>query len=75
MCSEIVIANEFAAVTVRVDDTANGPRLVIHQPKRGSTVYLDALDLALLSEHPTAIRQAIEALSLDGNEDASGHES
>ena len=43
-----LIANEFAAVEVRLDTSANGPRLHIRDIEAGVEVYLDPLDLACL---------------------------
>jgi hypothetical protein len=43
-----VVANEFAAVEVRVDTEANGARLHLRDIETGAEVYLDPLDLASL---------------------------
>ena len=43
------LANEFAMVDVERDDDANGPRLRIHSPASGRTVYLDPLELESLT--------------------------
>jgi hypothetical protein len=42
---DAVVASEFAAVSVRVDDTANGPRLRLEDLRGGKVRYLDALEL------------------------------
>jgi hypothetical protein len=43
--SLLTVANEFAVVNVWVDDSANGPRLVLRDPKTGERIYLDPLEL------------------------------
>jgi len=40
-----VVASEFAAVAVRIDGTANGPRLRLEDLRTGRVRYLDALEL------------------------------
>jgi hypothetical protein len=40
-----VVASEFAQVTVRLDDTANGVRLRLEDLRTGRVRYLDALEL------------------------------
>ena len=40
-----VVASEFAAVSVRLDDTANGVRLRLEDLRGGKVRYLDALEL------------------------------
>ncbi|HEY1675126.1 MAG TPA: hypothetical protein VGG50_20605 [Streptosporangiaceae bacterium] len=40
-----VVASEFAAVSVRLDDTANGVRLRLEDLRGGRVRYLDALEL------------------------------
>ena len=40
-----VVASEFAAVSVRVDDTANGVRLRLEDLRGERVRYLDALEL------------------------------
>jgi hypothetical protein len=42
---DAVVASEFAAVSVRIDDTANGPRLRLEDLHGGKVRYLDALEL------------------------------
>ena len=43
-----VVGNEFAQVSVRVDGTANSPRLRLEDLKSGRVRYLDALELETL---------------------------
>lgn len=43
-----VVANEFAQVTVRVDEQANSSRLRLEDLKSGQVRYLDALELETL---------------------------
>lgn len=45
--SEIVYS-EFAEVAVRVDQTANGPRLRLEDLRTGQVRYLDSLELETL---------------------------
>jgi hypothetical protein len=45
----IELANEFAAVTVRVVDTGNGVRLRIESPRAGRSIDLDPLELEVLT--------------------------
>ena len=40
-----VVASEFAAVSVRLDDTANGVRLRLEDLRGGRVRYLDAREL------------------------------
>jgi hypothetical protein len=40
-----VVGSEFAEVSVRVDGTANGPRLRLEDRRTGRVRYLDALEL------------------------------
>jgi hypothetical protein len=42
---ELVIANEFAGVLVRRDDSAAGPRLEVRIARSGQRIFLDALEL------------------------------
>lgn len=50
------IANEFAHVVVRLMDTRNGARLLIHSPKSGQWVSLDALEAeALTWQNPATL--------------------
>lgn len=45
----IELANEFAAVTVRVVETGNGVRLRIESGRLGRTIDLDPLELEVLT--------------------------
>ena len=45
----IELANEFAAVTVRVVDTGNGVRLRIESARSGRSIDLDPLELESLT--------------------------
>ena len=45
----IQLANEFAAVTVRVVETGNGVRLRIESPRLGRAIDLDPLELEALT--------------------------
>ena len=40
-----IVDSEFAAVSVYVDNTANGPRLRLEDLRTGRVRYLDALEL------------------------------
>lgn len=42
----VVVANEFAAVRVRLDTTANGPRLRVEDLDGDAVTYLEPLELA-----------------------------
>ncbi len=42
---EGIVDSEFAAVSVRVDNTANGPRLRLEDLRTRRVRYLDALEL------------------------------
>ncbi|WP_114591294.1 hypothetical protein [Euzebya pacifica] len=44
----VVVASEFAAVRVRLDTTANGPRLRVEDLDGDAVTYLEALELASL---------------------------
>jgi hypothetical protein len=41
--------NEFAAVEIASDNSANGPRLLIRDLQTGREIYLDPLELAALA--------------------------
>lgn len=43
-----IVHSEFARVAVRVDQTANGPRLRLEDLRGGKVRYLDALELETL---------------------------
>ena len=45
----IELANEFAAVTVRVVETGHGVRLRIESPRLGRSIDLDPLELETLT--------------------------
>ncbi len=45
----LTVANEFAEVVVRRVDTRNGSRLLIHAPKTGRWISLDALEVEALT--------------------------
>lgn len=47
--ASFTLTSEFASVTVRVDEVANGPRLRIENRGNGAVVYLDPLELASLT--------------------------
>lgn len=43
-----VVGNEFAEVSVAIDDTGNGPRLRMEDLRSGRVRFLDALELETL---------------------------
>ena len=43
-----IVGNEFAEVSVRIDEEANGRRLRLEDLKTGKVRYLDALELETL---------------------------
>jgi len=45
----ITLANEFTEAVVRRVDTRNGSRLLIHAPKSGRWITLDALEVEALT--------------------------
>ena len=45
----MLIANEFAAARISLDNEANGPRLKIEDPSSGVHIYLDPLELQALA--------------------------
>lgn len=47
--TDIIVSNEFADVMVRLDGSANGPRLMIKSSRTQSAIYLDPLELERLS--------------------------
>lgn len=47
--SRLTVGNEFAAVTLEIDDDGNSPRLRITDLHTGRVVVLDALELASLT--------------------------
>jgi hypothetical protein len=46
---EAVLTNEFASVAIRVDRSANGPRLKIIDLFTGREIYLDPMEVASLT--------------------------
>jgi hypothetical protein len=46
------LVNEFAAVSIELDDSGNGPRLRIVDLKTGQTGFLDPLELETLAWLP-----------------------
>lgn len=42
------MSNEFAVVRVSVDDTGNGPRLLVEDAETGDHIFLSPLELASL---------------------------
>ena len=49
MCEEFILKNEFAHVSVKVDHSSNGTRLMIKDNRTGRVIYLDPLELESLS--------------------------
>ncbi len=47
--ADVEIRNEFAAVDLRVDESANAPRLLVHDLESGARVHLDAFVLRSLA--------------------------
>jgi hypothetical protein len=45
----LVLRNEFATVEVMLDETANGPRLLVRDLETGRQVHLDALEVESLT--------------------------
>jgi hypothetical protein len=45
----LVLHNEFATVEVLLDETANGPRLLVRDLETGQQVHLDALEVESLT--------------------------
>ena len=45
----MILMNEFAAVEVEMDESANGPRLRITDLRQGFEIYLDPLELESLT--------------------------
>ena len=45
----LVLRNEFATVEVLLDETANGPRLLVRDLETGRQVHLDALEVESLT--------------------------
>ena len=45
----MILKSEFARVTVELDNTGNGPRLMVRDDHSQRTIYLDPLELASLA--------------------------
>jgi hypothetical protein len=45
----LVLRNEFATVEILLDETANGPRLLVRDLETGRQVHLDALEVESLT--------------------------
>lgn len=45
----MILKSEFAIVQVLLDETANGPRLMIRDLQSGDTIHLDPLELEALT--------------------------
>ena len=43
------LRSEYANVRVELDETGNGPRLLIRDERRGKEIYLDPLELQTLA--------------------------
>ena len=54
-----IVENEFAAVDVRVDSTANGPRLRLEDLRTGRVRYLDPLELETVVSLPDGHLRAL----------------
>lgn len=54
----VVMASEFAAVSLRIDHAANGPRLHVRDTESGVEAYLEPLELASFCEANTDEREA-----------------
>ena len=63
--SDAVVANEFAAVAVRVDREGNSPRLRLEDLKSGKVRFLDALELETLVWLPEGHMQSLLDPSAD----------
>jgi hypothetical protein len=57
--ADSVVANEFAAVSVRVDGEGNSPRLRLEDLKSGKVRFLDALELETLVWLPDGHMQSL----------------
>lgn len=68
-----VVGSEFAEVTVRVDDAANGPRLRVEDRRTGRVRFLDALELETIVWLPEGnLRRLLDPSADRWREDA-GH--
>jgi hypothetical protein len=63
--TDAVVANEFAAVSVRVDREGNSPRLRLEDLKSGKVRFLDALELETLVWLPDGHMQSLLDPSAD----------
>jgi hypothetical protein len=60
-----VVANEFSAVLVRLDDSGRSPRLHVTHRVSGREIYLDALQLeALISLRPEDLWELLDPSDL-----------
>ena len=65
-----IVANEFAEVSVRTDQQANGPRLRVEDLKTGRVRYLDPLELETIVWLPDGhLRQLLDPSSDRWRED------
>lgn len=59
--NEALVYNEFAAVAVAVDTSANGPRLRLEDRRGGRVAYMDPLELeSLVWAAPDALRGLLD---------------
>ena len=72
MSDAIEIANEFAAVTVRLVATRNGVRLRIESPRLQRSIDLDPLELESLTWQSHDVFSAFLATPFGPDDDASG---
>jgi hypothetical protein len=54
----VALSNEFASVTVGMDYSGRGPRLLVTDAESGERVFLDPLQLSALCRATSADRQA-----------------
>jgi hypothetical protein len=47
------LKNEFACVEVSIDETANGPRLLVRDVMHGVSVYMDPIVIESLTRMPS----------------------
>ena len=59
-----IVRNEFAAVRVEIDHSANSGRLRIEDLQSGACIYLDALELASLASATHAMLAFLQDPSL-----------
>ncbi|MFJ9562854.1 hypothetical protein ACIRQQ_22750 [Streptomyces fuscichromogenes] len=68
---DAVVGSEFAEVAVRVDESANSPRLRLEDRRTGRVRFLDALELETLVWLPDEhLRRLLDPSSDRWNEDA-----